>query len=109
MQQYGYGSAQHQQPPYPPTGGATPYPPVPPTNTPYPPPGGGSAYPPYPTSNTNSATPYPPAYPPTGTTGYTPYPPQGSSQPNRNDSNTGTITSEHIKVPQFILYIIQMS
>lgn len=97
MQQYGYGAAQHQQPPYPPTGGATPYPPVPPTNTPYPPPGGGGAYPPYPTSNMNPITPYPPAYPPTGTSGYTPYPPPSSSQPNRNENNTGTITSEHIK------------
>ena len=100
MQQYGYGMST-QQPPYPPTAGGTPYPPVPPTNNPYPPPGpggGGPAYPPYPTSNMNSATPYPPAYPPAASSGYPPYP-QGGNQPVRNeDSNSGTITSEHLKV-----------
>lgn len=97
MQQYGYGVGT-QQPPYPPTAGATPYPPVPPTNNPYPPPGGGGpAYPPYPTANMNSATPYPPAYPPAVSSGYPPYP-QGGNQPVRNeDNNSGTITSEHLK------------
>ena len=104
MQQYRYGAPQHPPAahppmPYPPTGGATPYPPVPPTNTPYPPPpGGGGTYPPYPASNIGSATPYPPAYPPAGPTGYPPYP-QGANQSQRNDeNNSGTITSEHIKV-----------
>ena len=107
MQQYGYGVST-QQPPYPPTAGATPYPPVPPTNNPYPPPGGGGpAYPPYPTANMNSATPYPPAYPPAASSGYPPYP-QGGNQPVRNeDNNSGTITSEHLKVKIILWYFCQ--
>ena len=104
IQQYAYNAAQPTpMPPYPPAGGATPYPPVSSSNTPYPPPPGGGTYPPYPTPNAGSATPYPPAYPPAaGSTGYPPYP-QGVNQQQRNeDSNTGTITSEHIKVNTYI-------
>ena len=95
VQQFGYGGGP-QPPPYPPTAGSTPYPPVPPTNTPYPP-GGTAAYPPYATPNVGS-TPYPPAYPPAASTGYPPYP-QGANQTTRvEENNSGTITSEHIKV-----------
>jgi len=94
VQQFGYGAGS-QPPPYPPTAGSTPYPPVPPTNTPYPP-GGTAAYPPYATPNVGS-TPYPPAYPPATSTGYPPYP-QGANQTTRvEENNSGTITSEHIK------------
>ena len=105
IQQYGYGTTQHQQPPYPPAGGATPYPPVPPTNTPYPPQQiNNAAYPPYPTSNMGSVAPYPPAYPPASGTVYSPYS-QAEGQPIRNEeNNSGTITSEHLKVSKYLLF-----
>ena len=102
MPQQMYGQAQPHQTPYPPVPGGMPYPPA--ANNPYPTPPGGLAYPPppaYPPNNVNQAhtTPYPPtpAYPPAGpTSGYPPYP-QGPIQSQQNESNTGTITQEHIK------------